>query len=331
MAASTIPEGCLDVRRMTCISLGMPSDHTKDVMVVPDPDFDIEGTIFKTMDIPKVKSQMSKNMGVKIYWSDAAVAKAMALYAKVPPSMPHDNSLMDFIRNECEFNVEHADGSFMDHLKFCYDYSATHLTAHSPRALFLHSILGTGTNVFPMELQKLDMLAGMLNPEELAHVEAFPSVLRLLHTFELQKALMDKQGQWDQLTGITFHRVIDNKRTHITAEQLWVQLNYQLIHELDFLPMTNWCETVSSGSFQSLRSLHELLSSAGKLEAYVNLDVMCHGSDGTCVTLREAMAARPAEVEAKERQGMAWFHSYFSKKVGHSLAFELDFQERSRM
>mmetsp|Transcript_132268 Transcript_132268/g.411148 ORF Transcript_132268/g.411148 Transcript_132268/m.411148 type:complete len:332 (-) Transcript_132268:77-1072(-) len=331
MAVAALPEGHLDVRRMTCISLGMPSDHTKDVMVVADSSFDIESTIFKTMDIPKVKSKMAEDMGKKIYWDDSAVAKAMALYTKVPPPMPHDRSLVDFIREECEFNVEHADGSFMDHLKFCYDYSATHFAGHSPRALFLHSILGTGTNVFPMELQKLDKLSALLDPEEMAHVQAFPSILRLLHTFTLQKALMDKQGQWDQLKSISFHRVIDNERVSITAEQLWVQLNYQLIHELDFLPLTNWSETVSSGSFQSLRSVHQLLSGAGKLEAYVNLDVSCHGSDGKTVTLREAIAARPAAVEAKERQGMAWFHSYFSNKIGHSLAFDLEFAEHSRL
>jgi len=323
--------GELDVRRMACISLGRPSDHAKDVMVVSDPEFDIENTIFKTMDVPKVKSQMAKNMGVKVYWNDAAIAKTLSMYSQVPRPLPHDPSLMAFIRDECEFNVEHADGSFMDHLKFCYDYSAVHYSAHSPRALFLHSILGTGTNVFPMELEKLPKLETFLSPDELAHVQAFPSILRLLHTFTLQEALRSKMGELDRLKGISFHRVIDNKWISITAEQLWVQLNYQLIHELDFLPLANWSETVSSGSFQSLRVLHQLLAQAGRLEASVDLDVTCHGAEGASVTLREAIAARPAAVEKRERDGMAWFHKYFSDKVGHSLDFELDFGEHSRM
>ena len=83
--------------------------------------------------------------------------------------------------NDFNFAMEHADGSFMDHLKFCYEYSATHFRAHSPRVLLLHSILGVATNYFPMKAELLPKLQGMLTDFENTHVEAFPSILRLLN------------------------------------------------------------------------------------------------------------------------------------------------------
>ena len=52
----------------------------------------------------------------------------------------------------CQVKAEHADGSFMDHLLFCHDYCAVHFKGHSPRVLLLHSILGVGTNIFPIKV-----------------------------------------------------------------------------------------------------------------------------------------------------------------------------------
>jgi hypothetical protein len=74
--------------------------------------------------------------------------------------------LFDFMENQCNFKMEHADGSFMDHLFFCRDFSAVHYPQISPKILFLHSILGVGTNFFPMEVGKVPMLKGLLTEEE---------------------------------------------------------------------------------------------------------------------------------------------------------------------
>merc|ERR1719502_424341 len=107
----------------------------------------------------------------------SAIEKSYALLPAVPQ---HDAAILNFMSDECDFACEHADGSFMDHLNFCHDYSALHFQGHSPRVLFLHSIMGVGTNVFPMSIDKLPQLESLLTPFEFSHVEAFPSVLRLL-------------------------------------------------------------------------------------------------------------------------------------------------------
>ena len=46
-------------------------------------------------------------------------------------------------------------GSFLDHLQFCFEYGSIHYKQHSPRVLYLHSIMGVGTNLFPMPMSKV--------------------------------------------------------------------------------------------------------------------------------------------------------------------------------
>merc|ERR1712014_459605 len=152
---------------------------------------------------------------------------------------------------DCDFNCEHADGSFMDHLQFCYEYGLAHFKQHSPRVLFLHSIMGVGTNVFPMAVDKEPKLQSMLTDNEYLHIQAFPSILRLLYTRKLLTELAEHMEHLDSLKSITFHRVIDNKEISLTASQLWVQLNYQVCHQLDFLPVSNWI-ALKSNAFLSV-------------------------------------------------------------------------------
>merc|ERR1712166_106132 len=96
------------------------------------------------------------------------------------------------------FNVEHADGSFLDHLCFCRDYSSVHFRAYSPQVLFLHSIMGVGTNCFPMDASKIPQLKAMLTDFEFTHIEAFPSILRLLYT-PLLSFLTDNMTRLDKM------------------------------------------------------------------------------------------------------------------------------------
>lgn len=71
------------------------------------------------------------------------------------------------------------------------------------------------------------------------------------------------------LTGIKslrLHRVLDNGEMKISGEQMWVQLNYQLIHLLDFLPVTSWRATFNEFLPCHFVVLYRLLLRAGKLE-----------------------------------------------------------------
>merc|ERR1712194_905653 len=183
-----------------------------------------------------------------------------------PRPMPASPDLLNFMVNECDFKVEHADGSFMDHLTFCRDYCAHHYKSQSPTPLFIHSILGVGTNIFPMVKEKIPQLAKLVTPTEFTHIEAFPSILRIVNNFTLLDALSKANDRKQVVSGIRFHRLIDNEPLRLTGEQLWVHLNYQVIHTLDFLPVANWSEDGADGLFQVFSRTYDLLQRYGKLE-----------------------------------------------------------------
>ena len=50
----------------------------------------------------------------------ASIESAFAAVS-VPRSVSDDAPLFRFMAEECDFSLEHADGSFMDHLHFCAD------------------------------------------------------------------------------------------------------------------------------------------------------------------------------------------------------------------
>merc|ERR1719223_1154322 len=103
------------------------------------------------------------------------------------------------------------------------------------------------------------------------HVNAFPSILRLLLTLSLLDELSDKHGSLHNVKGIKFHRVIDNMELELTVEDFWVRLNYQTVHLLDFAPLVDWEKNVSQPIFQVCLDLYGFLMLAGQLRATVSL------------------------------------------------------------
>ena len=61
-------------------------------------------------------------------------------------------------------------------------------------------------------------------------------MLRLIFHGRLLPALLEARA----FSAVTFRRVIDNAPVRLSTEELWVQLNYQLVHLLDFLPAGDW-------------------------------------------------------------------------------------------
>jgi hypothetical protein len=120
-----------------------------------------------------------------------------AAYAEADLAQPAptiDQRLIDFMVNGCDFGMEHADGTFLEHLVFCHHYAARHDAArhypeHSPNVVLLHSILGTATNTFAMEASKLPKLGALPTDFEAIQVETFPSILRLLYSDGLLNVL----------------------------------------------------------------------------------------------------------------------------------------------
>merc|ERR1719223_1096211 len=242
-----------------------------------------------------------------------------------PTLEPHSPALISFMEKDCDFDCEHADGSFLEHLDFCYEYCHVHFPQGSPTILFLHSIMGVGTNLFPMQLEEKPQLAELVTAEDLVHIEAFPTVLRLLQTDLADELETLTNEQLRQIDGLEFCRLLgpemnarmksDNAALQLTAEQFWVHLNYQVIHFLDFLPADSWDDKVTNGGMLLLLvKVHEVLVRAGKLMANVEFDSAAWAEK---VRQTETPEKKQSQMQAKMLTQM------FSGAIGHSLKYTL--------
>ena len=234
--------------------------------------FDLGRTIFQTLTPGSIKSFYQRTkLDVDYEWDPDAKARIDEAYARIARPPADDAGIYKFMITECDFSMEHADGSFLDHLHFCRDFTALHFPAGSPRVALLHSICGVGTNANPMKIEKLPTLRTLLSDDEMAQIESFPSILRLLvHGPLLAELTACETARLNGLTGVHFHRVLDNAPLYLSADGLWDNLNYHLIHALDFLPPAS-LQHLATGSyfFEIFTSLHALLSRTGRLAASV--------------------------------------------------------------
>ncbi len=112
-------------QRKAAIARGAALEHNGKVRVEPIPNFDLNRTIFKTLEGSAPRFVMNTRVGIEAHWDAAAAQAVQAEYDataaahQLPPISP---ALMQFLVNECDFDVEHADGSFLDHLYFCFEY-----------------------------------------------------------------------------------------------------------------------------------------------------------------------------------------------------------------
>lgn len=92
-----------------------PTDHGGEVVVKTKPEFDLDQTIFQTL--PRgakgffPRKIVAHRLGVDLFWDDAVAVKIQSAYASVPRAPKHDQCILDFMRDECNFNTEHADGT----------------------------------------------------------------------------------------------------------------------------------------------------------------------------------------------------------------------------
>merc|ERR1719498_703185 len=146
--------------------------------------------------------------------------------------------------------------------------------------------MGVGTNLFPMKLELKGRLAELVSSQDLVHIEAFPTVLRLLNTRTLlDRLLAMSEKELSQIEGLQCCRLIgpnmdhdgqvgksDNAPVHLNAEEFWIHLNYQLIHTMDFLPPDQWREKLEFSLLHVFIDLLALLKRAGKLMANIDFD-----------------------------------------------------------
>merc|ERR1719265_711373 len=98
-------------------------------------------------------------------------------------------------------------------------------------------------------------------------------MLRLLQSGLLMDDLLSQSTEkLSKLESFTCHRLIDNKEITISSEIFWDQLNYHLIHLLDFLPSSSWKLHVDDNFLRSFTDLHKILLSNNKLLCTVDYD-----------------------------------------------------------
>jgi len=314
-------------QRKAAIARGAALEHTGKVRIEPIPNFDLDRTIFKTLEGSLARFVITTRVAREARWDTAAAQAVQAEYeaARARHPLPAVSpQLMQFLVEECDFDVEHADGSFLDHLYFCYEYTVQHYPGRSPLVMLLHSILGTGTNTFAMSADKIPALRPLMTPAEWTQVEAFPSVLRLLYAGPLRRELRENIHRADAIRAISFHRVIDNAPITMSGDDLWIALNYQLIHLVDFLPVANWSTHQNDTSFILFRDLYDVLERAGKREAMVGyaptplsrkLEGETHGLGAWLTTLIPVSVSERMAAKSVTR---------FSQRIGHSLDYRID-------
>lgn len=314
------------LQRKVAFSRGQGVDHSGKVVLVPIADFDLGRTIFSTLEGTLPRMVVRSKIANTVYWNDETAGAIETEYQQAleeSPRTPIKPALIAFMNTECDFAVEHADGSFLEHLLFCYDYTIRHFPKYSPNVMLLHSILGTGTNTFAMAANKIPKLREMLTEFEMLHVEAFPSVLRLLYDQELLTELQTNVHRLDALQSIRFHRVIDNQPIQMSAEDFWIQLNYQMIHFVDFLPVANWVLHSSDPIFQNTFDLYQFLKQHDKLWATVALE----RPDGPKTTAGEPKTfggLLSSLIPAKKKKTIAKKSiQQYSKSIDHSLEYTL--------
>ena len=314
------------LQRKSAIATGNCTDHVGSVLVTPIDSFSLDDTIFNTLEgfLPRLvmRARIAKN----IEWSQEQIEQIEQRFALAPRASSIDPTVLEFMLTECDFAMEHADGTFIEHLLFCHDYADAHYSDQSPNILLLHSILGTATNTFAMAANKIPALRELITEEEFRQIQAFPSILRLLTSGTLFDALEQNRQKLDQLKEITFYRVIDNRQCALSATEFWQQLNHQLIHLVDFLPPANWAHHKGDPVFQTFIKLSHFLNECNQRLATVGFqppdregflpfpqqEIMSFGGALSVVIpgwLQRRLAAKAVRK--------------FSANIGHSLDFAL--------
>ncbi|MEL7371179.1 MAG: hypothetical protein AAFN74_19820 [Myxococcota bacterium] len=319
-------EASLNLQRKAALASGSATDHAGRVQVMPMAGFDMNRTIFGNLEGTLARMVMHDKVAKEAFWSDAAVHDIETAYAaseQAQPTPAVDKRLIDFMVDECDFSMEHADGSFLQHLVFCHDYSAKYFPEHSANVALLHSILGTATNTFAMTVDKLPQLRALLTDFEALQVEAFPSLLRLFYDGGLMPELTANLHRLDKLDSVRFHRVIDNEPMELDAENLWINLNFHLMHFVDFMPTANWASHMDDPLLVQFQALSVFLDKANQRRAQVTVTFpeSAQPPVGEAKTLVGRLS-KAIPISVKKSLAQKSIRQY-SQKIGHSLDYEL--------
>ena len=319
----------LNLQRKAAITRGGAFDHAGRVRVQRMADFDMSRTIFGGLQ-GIARKFMDEKLAKEPVWDPAIAAEIESAYADSASSQPApiiDQRLIDFMVNECDFSMEHADGTFLEHLVFCHHYAARYYPGFSPNVALLHSILGTATNTFAMQAEKIPKLKALLTEFEATHVEAFPSILRLLYNNELLDELENNTHRLKDIRSVAFHRVIDNAPLKISGDDLWINLNYHLMHFVDFMPAANWSTHRADPLLQMFERLSALLDAAGQRQATVTVSFPTEKTAAVAedrTLFGRITGLLPAAVTLKLARKSI---QEYSAKAGHDLGYQIEWSK----
>ena len=112
----------------------------------------------------------------------------------------------------------------------------------------------------------------------------------------------------------------------MSAEDLWIQLNYQLIHLVDFLPVANWVHHSADPLFQNAINLYAFLRGADKLMANVTLDTP-NGPNVSTGEPRTFGGWVSSVIPVGKKQAIAAKAiEKYSATIEHSLAYRLSWK-----
>jgi hypothetical protein len=100
--------GALDIRRMAQIVYAKASDHAGEVVILPKENFNIEKTIFASLESAMLKKVQAAKIGVTLFWSDAAALKIQSAFARVPRAPKYDRALVEFMQTKCTSGMAHV-------------------------------------------------------------------------------------------------------------------------------------------------------------------------------------------------------------------------------
>lgn len=117
--------------------------------------------------------------------------------------------------------------------------------------------------------------------------------------------------------------MIDNAPLYLSAQDLQIQLNYQLMHLIDFVPIANWYTQRSDPSFIVFRRLYNFLTDRKALELRLGYphNLRPEPSLGAIRPLRHRWVDHLPK--AVVQHFGARTIRQFSQAIGHDLGFKL--------
>jgi len=326
-ASSTYTQIPYSLKRKASVVNAGPVDHAGELMLQSTKTAVASPVDRSTGVLPSSIDTYITYMQRKITWKQEASALIMKSFDTLPQRNNNNETLMNFMMKCDCLDQPHGTGeTFMRHLQVCHDIAYFHYPFESPRVLLMHSFYGFGgVNYFPMPSYTLDsVLPSLLTPREYLHVQAFPSLQRMLDP--LLTELSAHLSSLHEVMSITFSRLPDNKKLAMTVEDLWTALNYQLIHLIDFFPVQCWAiaNTLESEDYfvTTFSRLHGLLNSTGQLRARIGLSRSLN-ANASCPSAPAAL-----------REGRDLFLLQFQKPlaevsaaIGHDAGFRLLFKK----